>query len=55
MIKDFKNSRQQQFIFLFIVFLILYFFVPKNENSYLWRLPALLKDIPLMFNALIVN
>ena len=55
MLKDFKQSRQKQFLFLFIIFLILYFFVPKNENSYFWRLPPLLKDIPLMFNALLDN
>ena len=50
-----KNSRQRQFIFLFFIFLILYFFIPKNEYSYFWRLPPLLKDIPLMFNALLDN
>ena len=55
MLRDFKQSRQKQFLFLFIIFLILYFFVPKNENSYFWRLPPLLKDIPLMFNALLDN
>ena len=50
-----KNSRQKQFIFLLTIFLILYFFIPKNENSYFWRLPPLLKDLPLMFNILLDN
>ena len=50
MLINFKNSRPQQFSFLFIVFLLLYFLVPENENSLLWRLPPLLKDIPLLIN-----
>ena len=55
MLKNFKNSRPQQFSFLFIVFLLLYFFVPENENSLLWRLPPLLKDIPLLINTLLAR
>ena len=31
MLRDFKQSRQKQFLFLFIIFLILYFFVPKMK------------------------
>ena len=50
-----KNSRQKQFIFLFTIFLILYFSIPENENSFLWRLPPLLKGLPLMFNVLLDN
>ena len=53
--QEFRKSRQKQFLFLFIIFLILYFFVPKNESSYFWRLPPLLKDIPLLFNSLLDN
>ena len=55
MLTNFKNSRPQQFSFLFIVFLLLYFLVPENENSLLWRLPPLLKDIPLLINTLLDN
>ena len=55
MLTNFKNSRPQQFTFLFFVFLLLYFFVPENENSLLWRLPPLLKDIPLLINSLLDN
>mgnify|MGYP000167665872 CR=1 FL=1 len=33
MYQEFRKSRQKQFLFLFIIFLILYFFVPKNEND----------------------
>ena len=55
MLQNFKNSRPQQFSFLFIVFLLLYFLVPENENSLLWRLPPLLKDIPLLINTLLDN
>ena len=55
MVDVIKNSRLRQFIFLFFIFLILFFFIPKYENSYLWRLPPLLKDIPLMFNSLLDN
>ena len=35
--------------------MILYFFIPKNEDSYFWRLPPLLKSLPLMFNVLLDN
>ena len=55
MLTNFKNSRPQQFTFLLFVFLLLYFFVPENENSLLWRLPPLLKDIPLLINTLLDN
>ena len=55
MITNFKKSRPKQFSFLFFVFLLLYFLVPENENSILWRLPPLLKDIPFLINTLLDN
>ena len=55
MFQNISKSRPQQFGLLFLVFFILYFFVPHNEGNWLWRLPPLLKDIPLMINNLLDN
>ena len=55
MLTRIKNSRSQQFGLLIFIFLLLYFFVPENENSLLWRLPPLLKGIPLMINNFLDN
>ncbi len=55
MFQNISKSRPQQFGLLFLVFFILYFFIPHNEGSWLWRLPPLLKDIPLMINNLLDN
>ena len=55
MLNNFKKSKPQQFSFLFLIFLFLYFIVPEDENSLLWRLPPLLKDIPAFINYLLDN
>ena len=55
MLKNIKNSRSQQFSLLIFIFLLLYFFIPEDENSYLWRLPPLLKSIPLFINLFLEN
>ena len=55
MLSKFKNSRSQQFLLLFFIFLISYFLVPKSEENYLWRLPSLFKDFPLWINNLIYS
>ena len=55
MLTNIKSSRSQQFGLLFLVFLLLYFLVPENENSWLWRLPPLLKFVPLMINNFLEN
>ena len=55
MLSKFKNSRPQQFLLLFFIFLISYFIVPESEGNYLWRLPSLFKDFPLWINNLIYS
>ena len=55
MLNNFKKSKPQQFSFLILIFLFLYFVVPEDENSLLWRLPPLLKDIPAFINYLLDN
>ncbi len=55
MLESFKNSRPKQFGLLIFVFLILYFLVPENEKSLLWRLPPLLKGIPILINNFLDN
>ena len=55
MFSRFKNSRPQQFIFLFFIFIFSYLVVPQSEDSYLWRLPSLFKDFPLWINNVIYS
>ncbi|MDC0861164.1 ABC transporter permease subunit [Alphaproteobacteria bacterium] len=55
MFSKFKSSRPQQFLLLFIIFIISYFVVPHSEGNYLWRLPPLFKDFPLWINNLIYS
>ena len=55
MFSRFKNSRPQQFIFLFLIFIFSYLVVPQSEDSYLWRLPSLFKDFPLWINNVIYS
>ena len=55
MFSRFKNSRPQQFIFLFFIFLFSYLIVPQSEDSYFWRLPSLFKDFPLWINNVIYS
>ena len=55
MLSNFKNSSPIQFALLIVVFLVSYFVVPQSENSYLWRLPPLLKDLLLWINTLLDN
>ena len=55
MFSRFKNSRPQQFIFLFFIFIFSYLLVPQSEDSYLWRLPSLFKDFPLWINNVIYS
>ena len=55
MFSKFKSSRPQQFLLLFIIFIISYFIVPHSEGNYLWRLPPLFKDFPLWINNLIYS
>ena len=44
-----------QFGLLAIIFLFSYHLVPQSEASYFWRLPPLLKDIPVWINTLLDN
>ena len=44
-----------QFGLLAIIFLFSYHLVPHSEASYFWRLPPLLKDIPVWINTLLDN
>jgi glycine betaine/proline transport system permease protein len=50
-----RTSKPSQFGLLFVVFFALYFLIPHNEGNYLWRLPSVLKGIPLWINNIIFN
>lgn len=45
-----RERKYLQFILLIIVFLLMCMFVPATEGSVLWRLPPLLKQLPIMIN-----
>ncbi len=55
MINNLKKSKPMQFGFLILIFLFSYFIIPQSENSYFWRLPPLLKDLPLWINTFLDN
>lgn len=46
----FQERKYLQFLLLIVIFLVLYFFIPHSENNVLWRLPPLLKELPLIIN-----
>ena len=50
-----RNSKPTQFGILLVLFFALYHLVPHNDNNYLWRLPSLLKGIPLAINNVIFS
>ena len=50
-----RTSKPSQFGLLFVVFFALYFLIPHSEGNYLWRLPSILKGIPLWINNIIFN
>ena len=45
-----RERKYLQFILLIVIFLLMYMFISPSENNILWRLPPLLKDLPLMIN-----
>ena len=55
MLNKVKQSRPIQFGVLIFVFLLSYFFIPHSENSFLWRLPPLLKDVPTIIQSILDN
>lgn len=46
---DFKSGHVRVGLVL-VLFLVLYFAIPHNENNYLWRLPHLLSGLPGLIN-----
>jgi glycine betaine/proline transport system permease protein len=45
-----KPSKPVQFAILLIAFFLLCLFVGPSDSNYFWRLPPLLKDLPLIIN-----
>ena len=50
-----RNSKPTQFGILLVLFFALYHLVPHNDGNYFWRLPSLLKGIPLAINNVIFS
>jgi len=45
-----RQYKSLQLLLLIIIFMLLYHLVPHTEGSWLWRLPPLLKELPLGIN-----
>lgn len=45
-----RLSKPARFAILLAIFFLLCFTIDESETNYLWRLPALLKDIPTLIN-----
>ena len=45
-----REQKYLQFMLLIAVFLLMCMFVPATDGSWLWRLPPLFKQLPLMIN-----
>ena len=50
MIEAIKQKKHYQFALLLVLFLVLCAIISPAEGNYLWRLPALFKDLPLAIN-----
>ncbi|PWQ98133.1 ABC transporter permease [Leucothrix arctica] len=45
-----KQRKSLQCLLLLVIFMLLYRFVPQSETNWLWRLPSLLKELPIIIN-----
>ena len=45
-----KQRKPLQYLLLLVVFMLLYRFVPQSEANWLWRLPSLFKELPIIIN-----
>lgn len=50
MIDLFRERKYLQFLLLIVVFILMCMFIPATDGSWLWRLPPLLKQLPIMIN-----
>jgi len=50
MIDLFKERKYLQFLLLIVVFILMCLFIPATDGSWLWRLPPLLKQLPIIIN-----
>ena len=50
MLATLKQKKSLQFLLLLVVFMLLYRIVPHSETNWLWRLPSLLKELPIIIN-----
>jgi len=45
-----RERKYLQFLLLIVVFVLMCMFIPATDGSWLWRLPPLLKQFPIMIN-----
>ena len=50
MIKTVQQNKWLQFAILLVVFAILCIIIAPSDSNYLWRLPPLIKEFPIMIN-----
>lgn len=50
MIESLRDRKLLQFLLLIVIFLLLNQFVPQTDGNWLWRLPPLLQQLPIMIH-----
>ena len=50
MMQTLHNYKSLQFLLLIVVFMLMYHLIPHTDGNWLWRLPPLLKEFPLLVN-----
>jgi glycine betaine/proline transport system permease protein len=50
MIEKLRQRKSWQFVLLFIVFVLLCVIISPSESNWFWRLPPLIKGLPLVIN-----
>ncbi len=50
MIETLKQKKHLQFILLVVIFVLLCVFITPTEGNWFWRLPPLIKGLPLIIN-----
>ncbi len=50
MMATLRENKFLQLVLLIVVFLLMYTFIPATEGNWLWRLPPLLQQLPVVIN-----
>ena len=50
MMQTLRTHKSLQLLLLIVIFMLLYHLIPHTEGNWLWRLPPLIKELPLIIN-----